>query len=62
MKHLVEKYEKETGEKIGEIIHEEIVKGDEENNGVNIKDSLFRSFEKSADDTVCTCGKTENDN
>lgn len=62
VKHLVEKYEKETGEKIGEIIHEEIVKGDEEKNGVNIKDSLFRSFEKSADDTVCTCGKAQDDN
>ncbi len=60
--HLIKKYEKETGDKIGALIHEEIVKGDEEKNGVNIKDTLFRSFEKSADESVCTCGKAEDDN
>ncbi len=58
--HLIKKYEKETGEKIGEIIHEEIVKG-EEKNGEDIRDNLFRSFEKS-EETVCGCQKAEDEN
>lgn len=64
VEHLIEKYESETGEKIGTLIHEEIVKGDDEKNGESIKDSLFRSFENSAgsDDVVCACGKAEDDN
>lgn len=64
VEHLIKKYESETGEKIGALIHEEIVKGDDEKNGESIKDSLFRSFENSAgsDDVVCACGKAEDDN
>ena len=58
--HLIKKYEKETGEKIGEIIHEEIVKS-EEKNGENIKDNFFRSFEKN-DEAVCNCQKAEDEN
>ena len=58
--HLIKKYEKETGEKIGEIIHEEIVKS-EDKNGESVRDNLFRSFEKS-DETVCDCQKAENEN
>ena len=59
---LIKKYEKETGDKIGEIIHEEIVKLDEEKNGESIKDNLFKSFEKADDEVVCDCGKEGNDN
>ncbi len=64
VEHLIKKYESETGEKIGALIHEEIVKGDDEKNGESIKDSLFRSFENSSgsDDVVCACGKAEDDN
>lgn len=58
---LIKKYESETGEKIGALIHEEIVRGDDEKNGENIKDSLMKSFEK--DDTpLCDCKKAEDDN
>lgn len=56
VKALIKKYEEVTGDKIGKIIHEEIVKGDEEKNGENIKDTLFRSFEKD-DAPVCECEK-----
>ncbi len=62
VEHLIKKYEKETGEKIGTLIHEEIVKGDDEKNGENIKDNLFRSFEKTTDESVCNCGKESDDN
>jgi tetratricopeptide (TPR) repeat protein len=58
--HLIKKYEKETGEKIGEIIHEEIVKS-EDKNGESVRDNLFRSFEKS-DETVCDCQKVTDEN
>ena len=58
--HLIKKYEKETGEKIGEIIHEEIVKS-EDRNGESVRDNLFRSFEKS-DETVCDCQKVTDEN
>ena len=58
--HLIKKYEKETGEKIGEIIHEEIVKS-EDKNGESVRDNLFQSFEKS-DETVCDCQKVTDEN
>lgn len=58
---LIKKYEKETGEKIGAIIHEEIVKGDEEKHGENIKENLFKSFEKE-DSTICDHEKVDDDN
>ncbi len=57
---LIRKYEEKTGEKIGSLIHEEIVEGELAKDGGDIKDRLFDSFEKT-DESVCGCGTAEDD-
>ncbi len=57
---LIRKYEEKTGEKIGSLIHEEIVEGELAKDGGDIKDRLFDSFEKT-DGSVCGCGTAEDD-
>ena len=56
--HLIKKYEEKTGEKIGALIHEELVKGNETSDGEDLATSFFN---KMADTNIenkeeCNCG------
>ncbi len=56
--HLIKKYEEKTGEKIGALIHEELVKGTETSDGEDLATSFFN---KMADTNIenkeeCNCG------
>ncbi len=55
--HLIKKYEETTGEKIQQIIHEEIVESEGGRNGEDIKDQLFRSFEKDGNEDGHVCAE-----
>ena len=62
--HLIKKYEEKTGEKIGTLIHEELVKGNETSDGEDLATSFFN---KMADTNIenkeeCNCGENCNCN
>ena len=61
VKELIEEYEKATGEKIGEMIHEEIVHNDEEDDDAYQEEIAEIMKDAPPEEHECTCGHHHHD-